>query len=146
MMALCDRFKADMKIGRTMKLEYLMVLDQDLQRSLDEFHDTLSEEQTEAWEKIMITFDVVRAEARKAQLNNRNRLEISNKINAFCGLAPHPVNKAHTKTTQNKRPMKGLEEVMVDMGREMHSHSGKLSDILKSLLMWKESPDERIAK
>ena len=102
-----------------------------LDDTLAEFLGLLSDEQREAFRKLERELTLARRYARIAALRlaRKEDDELEEKLHNLKALA---------------RKSEDYDRAVVEIEREAHEHSGRLSDVIKSLFMWKKSPDEHL--
>jgi len=127
----CERLSSDLASGSKMDVKDVLELDQRLDDAMLVFEGTLTASQTGLWNEISAAVEAVRAQARLSVLGDESPEELKGMI---------------VNMKERVSESEDYDEAMVQIEREMHQHSGKISDIFKSLLMWKDSPDERIVK
>lgn len=131
-LSICDRLEEDLLVENP-TLHHVLENDHALEYKLRKFVETLDDAQRSQWSELNHELDLARRYARLATLTH-----------------------AHERGKELDEDLKKIKEVtksapdyqkaMVEIEREAHSHTGKITDVVKSLFMWKENPEEHIKK
>jgi len=114
-----------------LRVQQLIDLDEDLGESIREFEGMLSQDQIVMWDKVRGNVEKLRKYARLSKL----RLLMSDEEM-----------RARIEKFGNSLPEEDeVQEAAVEVEKDMHRPTG-ITDVFKALLMWKDSPEEKIAK
>lgn len=128
---LYEDLDAELQKSPDLRVQQLIDLDEDLSESIKGFEGKLSQDQMVAWDAVRVDIEKLRQYARLSKLRLlMSDDEMKARIEGFGNSLPEDDE---------------FHEAAVEIEKEMHKPSG-ITDVFKALLMWKDSPEEKIAK
>jgi hypothetical protein len=128
--SVAEELREDLERCPDLRAQQLIDLDQTIEASIVKFEETLSPDQGDEWSQLSEKIE----ELRQYSLVAKMRLLYGDKE------LPQKLDAMHSALGE-------CDEVRaaIEVGRDAHRPKG-ISDVFKSLLMWKDSPDDRMTK
>lgn len=132
MQQIADELRTELSREPDTRVQQLIDLDEELMLSISQFTASLSPVQKSQWLLVQQHVDRLRDYARMAKMRLLCRDD-----------AVLPERLESLKSSVDV--VDPADMAAIDVGRDMHQIKG-VSDIFKALLMWKDTPEEKMAK
>jgi len=127
--SIADELREDLSLCPDLRAQQLIDLDETISESIVKFENSMAVDQRDDWNALKEKIDDLREYAQVAKM----RLlygddDLSSKLDAM-----------HQSINSECDEVKAA----IDVGRDAHKSKG-VTDVFKALLMWKDSPEERM--
>lgn len=124
--SIAQELREDLQRQPDLRAQQLIDLDETIAESMTRFEQNIREDQMADWSILRDQISVIREYAQVA------------KMRLLCGDSDlvDTLDAMHDELNSE-------QEVAIQMGRETHQSGGGVTEVLKALLMWKDSPKER---
>lgn len=125
-----DQLHEELTLSPDLRVQQLIDLDENLGDAIDSFAQRLNPDQMAAWESLVAQVNQLRDYAKLA------------KMRLICGDADlsEALNQLHDEHEEAE-----LRLAEIQVGRDAHQSTG-IAGVFKALLMWKDSPEEKVAR